>query len=375
MIPFKAVLIINDIYNRKRVKELTNTIFKMGFSACFLVQSGVAATFGSGLPYACVVDIGDQKVQISCVDEGISLPNTRVALKFGGADVTMAFFWLLQKISFPYKECVPSNNQDAVLLNHLKETSCHLDLDVCGSQEKSFIINRPGQSPIRYVLQVADELLIASLSLFFTDLLKLTLGNTNRDKIVHIQKTLGQDFDAEDCFNAEFLRETGRRGNTKDQAESTFNANDTAMDVDDDIDARLDEADKDLQRLYANDFQTSTGQVIGLDSAIIQSIEHLPNEELKKKMYNCLILVGGGSKINGLSRWLHNKIQQSIPVNYRTENQDIISTPKDVDPANVVWRGAAVMCNLEASEELWIMKDDYDTYGVKILREKVPFIW
>lgn len=289
----------------------------------------------------------------------------------------MCFFWLLQKVAFPYKECQPKNNQDAVLLNHLKESSCHIDMDVCGSQEKSFIINRPDQQPVRYVLQVADELLIAPLSLFYTDLLKFTLGNTNRDQIIQIQKTLGQNFDSEDCFNAEFLRETGRRGAggyTKDQAESSFNVNDgNAMDADDEI---VDEGDKDLLKFNnANDFQTSTGQIIGLDSAIIQSIEHLPNEELKKKMYNCILLVGGSSKIPGLGRWLQNKIQQAIPANYRTENQEIVMTPKDVDAGHIVWRGAAVLTNLEASEELWISKEDFETHGVRVLREKVPFIW
>lgn len=342
------------------------------------VQEHVAATFGSGLSYACVVDIGDQKISISCVEDAMSHPNTRVSLKFGGGDVTMCFFWLLQKVSFPFKECQPKNNQDALLLQAMKESSCHIDLDVCGSQEKSFIINRPDQSPVRYVLQVADELLIAPLSLFYTDLLKFTLGNTNRDKIIHIQKTLGQDFDSEDCFNAEFLRETGRRGNagyTKDQTESSFNVNDSnAMDGEDEI--VVDETDKDLLKFNANDFQTSTGQIIGLDSAILQSIDHLPNEELKRKMLNCILLVGGGSKTPGLARWLQNKIQQAMPTNSnRAENQDIVMTPKDVDASHIVWRGAAVLTNLEASDELWITKEDFETFGVRILREKVPFIW
>lgn len=329
------------------------------------------------MSYACVVDIGDQKVSISCIEDALSHQNTRVSLKFGGGDVTMCFYWLLQKISFPFKDCRPSNNQDALLLNHLKETSCHIDLDICGSQEKSFIINRPDQSPVRYVLQIADELLIAPLSFFYTDLLKFTLGNTNRDKAIQIQKTLGQDFDPEDCFGAEFLRETGRRGNAgyiKDQTESSFNVNDSnAMDADDDI--VVDEADKDLLKFNANDFQTSTGQIIGLDSAILQSIEHLPNEELKKKMYNCILLVGGSSKIPGLGRWLQNKIQQAIPQHYRTENPEIIMTPKDVDAGHIVWRGASVMAGLEASDELWITKEDFESYGVRVLREKVPFIW
>lgn len=369
---YKAVLIIPDIYNRKRVKEMTALLFKMGFASCFVLQEHVAATFGSGLGYACVVDIGDQKISISCVEDAISHPNTRVSLKFGGGDITMAFYWLLTKCSFPYKECQPKNNQDAVLLNHLKESSIHIDMDICGSQEKSFIINRPEQSPVRYVLQVADELLIAPLSLFYTDLLKFTLGNTNRDKIIQIQKTLGQDFDSEDCFNAEFLRETGRRGNTgyaKDQTEASFNVNDSKA-IDDDDEIVVD----DLLKFNANDFQTSTGQIIGLDSAILQSIEHLPNEELKKKMYNCILLTGGSSKIPGLARWLHTKIQQAIPANYRTESQDMVN-PKDVDPGHITWRGAAVLTNLEASDELWITKEDFEAQGVRILREKVPFIW
>jgi len=50
-------------------------------------------------------------------------------------------------------------------------------------------------------------------------------------------------------------------------------------------------------------------------------------------------------------------------------------TPKDVDPSNITWRGAAVLTNLEAADELWITKEDFETFGVRILREKVPFIW
>ena len=36
-----------------------------------MVQDHVAATFGSGLASACVVDVGDQKVSVSCVEDVI----------------------------------------------------------------------------------------------------------------------------------------------------------------------------------------------------------------------------------------------------------------------------------------------------------------
>jgi actin-related protein len=43
-----------------------------------MLQDHVAATFGAGLGYACVVDVGDQKTSVSCVEDGISHRNTRV---------------------------------------------------------------------------------------------------------------------------------------------------------------------------------------------------------------------------------------------------------------------------------------------------------
>jgi len=47
---------------------------------CVILQDHVAATFGAGLGYACVVDVGDQKTSVSCVEDGISHRNTRVTM-------------------------------------------------------------------------------------------------------------------------------------------------------------------------------------------------------------------------------------------------------------------------------------------------------
>lgn len=88
----------------------------------------MAATFGAGLGYACVVDVGDQKTSVSCVEDGISHPATRVRLEYGGSDVTQTFHWLLKKCAFPYKDCDPAQPQDAILLKQLKENFCHVNL-------------------------------------------------------------------------------------------------------------------------------------------------------------------------------------------------------------------------------------------------------
>lgn len=126
---YKAVLVIPDIYNRNHLRELMSLLLiKIGFGSCFFVQDHVAATFGAGLGYACVVDVGDQKTSVSCVEDGISHPNTRVRLEYGGADVTQTLHWLLKKCAFPYSKCDERRPQDAMLLKSLKEDFCHVNL-------------------------------------------------------------------------------------------------------------------------------------------------------------------------------------------------------------------------------------------------------
>ena len=76
---YKVVLVIADIYNRQYLKELVNLLLNpLGFGGCFLVQDHVASTFGAGLGAACVVDLGDQKTSISCVEDALSQRATRV---------------------------------------------------------------------------------------------------------------------------------------------------------------------------------------------------------------------------------------------------------------------------------------------------------
>ena len=50
--------------------------------------------------YACVVDVGDQKTSVSCVEDGISHQNTRIHLDYGGSDITQVHQFSLGCYSF-----------------------------------------------------------------------------------------------------------------------------------------------------------------------------------------------------------------------------------------------------------------------------------
>jgi actin-related protein len=40
-------------------------------------------------------------------------------------------------------------------------------------------------------------------------------------------------------------------------------------------------------------------------------------EDLKRKMYGCILVVGGGMKFTGIGTWLQNRISLQIPYMYR----------------------------------------------------------
>ncbi|XP_053687673.1 actin-related protein 8 [Sabethes cyaneus] len=367
---YKAVLVIPDIYNRAHLKELTTLLLsKIGFGCCFLVQDHVAATFGAGLGYACVIDVGDQKTSVSCVEDGISHPNTRVRLDYGGADVTQSFFWMLQKCAFPYKECNQSNPQDAFLLKQLKEEYGHVNLDVCGSLERSFTVQQPQQAKCKYTLQVGDEAIVAPLGLFHTELFSVTGANKS---VPITQKPCAAQPHPEDCFDAEYLRETGRRG--KENLEQTANESGIGNAENQDDDMVVEEQEKDGGKASDKDFIMPGGQVIGIDQAVLQSIERCPNDELKRKMYGCILVVGGGMKFTGISNWLQNRVALKIPLIYRSEH-NIVTSSKDIDQEITSWKGAAIMSCLESATELWITEPEWTRYGLRILREKAVFMW
>lgn len=43
-------------------------------------------------------------------------------------------------------------------------------------------------------------------------------------------------------------------------------------------------------------------------------------EDMKRKMYNCILVVGGGMKFNGIATYLQNRLHLQVPFAYRTGN-------------------------------------------------------
>ncbi|CAI8013599.1 Actin-related protein 8 [Geodia barretti] len=136
----QVVLLVPDAIDRQLLKEMMNVVFRMEFAAAILHQESVCATYSAGLSSACVVDVGDEVTHICCVEDGMSNPNTRVILNYGGSDITRLFYWLVNQSGFPYRECRRDSCLDGVLLQQLKESICHMDATQHGVHDYQFSV-------------------------------------------------------------------------------------------------------------------------------------------------------------------------------------------------------------------------------------------
>lgn len=385
-----AVLVVNDVYVRRHLREaMTLLLQRMGFQRCFLVQDSVAATYGAGIGYGCVVDIGAQKTSIACIEDGISQLDARVRLDYGGGDIDQVLLMLLRKCGFPYRECsVQDSYVDAQLLDDIKERFCHLNANVCGAQEKHFTLRQANGQWLRYTLQVGDEVIMAPLSLFHTELLNIT----GKSRAVHTQQSAQDQYDCEDCFDAEYLRETGRKNGVRSgdmsmpistgtgtpSAKLPITADDEELIVVDQDDTTV-SSNSNSQQQHQQQLQTkanhswfynASGQVVSLDQAVIRAIGRCVSFETRRKMFGSILLVGSTAKLRGLSAWLEQSISQQVP-----QGLEVNVFTKGMDVGMVAWKGAAIMSVLESARELWITQREWQRYGLRILRERSPFLW
>ncbi len=259
-------------------------------------------------------------------------------------------------MGFAYNTCEPcSNGRDLRLLQKLKEDCCHLDMDKCGLEQRTVKVGQ-----FEYDVHFADEAIAAPLAMFNIDLLSLTDG----DKAVRFMPDdLG---DPEDPHDHIYLNDTSRKYTRA--APAAISLTDGAEE--DELDIVT--LDKCAPSLKLSKFSSS---LLPLDQAVTRSIDACPSDEVKRKMYSCVLLVGGGSKVPGLASYLSKKLMLHAPPRFRSEQMEVICEPKETCASEAAWRGAALLLAFDSSRDFWILPDEWRRRGQRILRERAPFVW
>ncbi|ODV73109.1 Arp8p [Cyberlindnera jadinii NRRL Y-1542] len=408
---YKTVLIVPDLYDRIYVESFIALLLQMGFQGVAVIQESLAATYGAGVSSACVIDIGAQTTKVSCIDEGLVIPDSRAVVQYGGDDITRLFYKLLKEAQFPASmdENFPFEWTE---MEQLKEKFITFQDANITVQLYNFMKRYPNKLSEKYEFKVFDEVILSPLALFFPKCF-----NKLKDWKDH-RLSKSQSFDIYTC----------EPDNPKSLTQ--LNVLDESLYADDDDKEVLDKLIQQLNPDAGADSDYPT--MAPLEKLIIQSITNacrsLEDFTKSKVFYSNLLIVGGSSKIEALDFVLTDRINiwrpkllalQQLPdflkqveqlindfnktnemskltteeeieplqkkidtlvereltkfldnVNASLSPVEVLPAPRDIDPSVLTWKGGSVFARLKLIEELWVTETDWDLLGSRVLQHK-----
>ncbi|KAJ7532505.1 hypothetical protein O6H91_13G007000 [Diphasiastrum complanatum] len=168
-----ALLVVPDTFDNREVKELFSVVLKdLQFRSAVVHQECVAATFGNGIPSACVVHLGAQITSITCVEDGVAIPNSRLVFPFGGEDIARCFLWVQRQYkAWPIHDTDPLRNPlDMLLLTHLKEELCAIAVALSRFQDDTHYAAAALSSSRHFSWYYQAHRLLSTVGIQITDL-------------------------------------------------------------------------------------------------------------------------------------------------------------------------------------------------------------
>lgn len=398
---YSVVLIIPDLYDKRYVQHMIELILEMGFANVCILQEAMAATFGAGISTACIIDIGAQKTSITCVEDGMCIPDSRVHLKTGGDDVTVALIKLLLQSQFPYREINLNRTYDWLLADEIKckfGTTNDADITV---QFNSFYQRTPGQQTEKYEFKTFDEVMLAPLGYFYPRIFDLDGKLDSRYKLfsrsvdvydgkpndpisdAQINVSLGSICVWGKSYIETFAKPPVAKGTPNSSTpgtpipETTQTAQAKAAAHNAQIQSQLA-----AQARAADTVDMKEVPVIGLDYAIIESITQAGLKSAinsKQNFYESIMLVGGGAKFSGFDNLLADRLSMwrdnADPNNPVSGDISVMAIPREMDPELITWKGGSVLAKLKIVSEIWITAKDWEILGSRCLQYKALFVY
>ncbi|EMP27890.1 Actin-related protein 8, partial [Chelonia mydas] len=385
---YRCILLIPDIYNKQHVKELVHMILmKMGFSGLTSKPALWQVTHALCL----LVKRPNLSLQYKAV-----VPNLSVGIAHSYSQQTVvgakhpAAKKRQRKEALPLKCC----REMAMLLGGILAGGSQ---DISGLQDHEFQIRHPDSPALLYQFRLGDEKLQAPMALFYP----ATFGIVGQKMTSLQHRSQG---DPEDPHDEHYLLAT----QSKQEQSAKATADRKSMSKPGGFEGDLRGQSSDIsERMYPQEVELGSsqsdciiagneseeplaahmsrktaisqfeGKALGLDKAILHSIDCCASDDTKKKMYSSILVVGGGLMFHKAQEFLQHRILNKMPPSFRrvVENVEVITRPKDMDPRLIAWKGGAVLACLDTTQELWIYQREWQRFGVRMLRERAAFVW
>jgi actin-related protein 8 len=408
---YNIVYIIPDLFIKTEIKAMINLFFKFfGFKNIFLHLESVMSSFGLAIQSSCVVDIGSDKLNICCVDEGMIIENTLIRKNLGGKEITKLLYLITKYLAtnnnnkennsqnnvnnnkFPYELFNIKDFRDFRIFEKLKENECELPplldtglgINQLTPKKAKIWLHRKG-SPTKLInVVLIEEAYLAPLCLLYPKIVE-TFRAKKIQKISWYNDLTGENF--EDCedvigelvkiisisekkddnnnnnninnsnINTNVAPSVGsaspRKSNNKDEDDSLIGSPSKSESnksfSEDKDDLKNNENKINYENLWDLNY--------GLDDLICQSLMSVTNKDLRKKLANSIILVGGTSKLKGLVDFMEDRLINKLSeLDNEIERVEILNYP-DINLKNLSWIGGSILPKLESSKDMWIQKE------------------
>ncbi|WBW72263.1 Ino80 complex actin-like protein Arp8 [Schizosaccharomyces osmophilus] len=370
---YSSVFIVPDLYDRIYVERFLDLLFyDLQFGKNAIVQESLCTSFGAGMSSACVVDVGAEKTAVSCVEEGIVIPNSRINMKYGGDDITLLFAKLLAKSHFPYREIDLSLPYDWNLMQSLKEKYCGISQGTYNIQLNDFHSRTPDGGTKKYSFKVLDETILSPFGYFRPDIFENGEKLKDRYKLfpVPVDVYENQPNNPESLAHTTLLQISAPLASKEEESKSIV----------EDYEGDEPNENKRPRVIHlgslASPEKIKEKLVYPLDDAINQSIFSACEGNLgdqAKNLYSSILVVGGGALFPGFSHLLEERLQSKRA---NISNIAVLPPPRGLDAQIIAWKGGCIYNRLRIVSEFWIKASDWKTLGSRVLQYKtLGYFW
>ncbi|KAG9295462.1 hypothetical protein G9A89_013491 [Geosiphon pyriformis] len=370
---YSVILVMPDLFNRRTVLEIITMLLQyMGFRRVFVQQESVCVTFGAGISMACVVDVGAQTTSITCVEDGMCIPDSRILLNYGSDDITTFFLKLLRRSKFPYEEIDLNQSYDWMLAEEMKEKFCTLNEANLTIQLYDFYVRLPNEPTKKYQLKTYDEAIVAPMVLFYPHIINFRkkMGEFPAKFVSYAIDDIN-DGNASNLLPPAPLSQKPKPSiiTNPSQIRPSSHPSPSAGNRDSPHPSTPARSESNNPTLGPSSPSASLVaktnvdpiSMLALDEAIVQSISSSSTEERAKKFYSSIIVVGGGGLLPGFNSMLEDRLtSRSLPF---ADKLEVLSSPRELDPRLLAWKGASVMSKLEIVNESWINSKEWEELG------------
>ncbi|XP_063900083.1 actin-related protein 8-like isoform X2 [Zophobas morio] len=421
---YHVVLVVPNTVTRKHVKLLCEVVMDMMRCRAVLVhQQALCATFGAGVPSACVVDIGAETTSVCCVEDGSIVASSNHRLDYGGDDVTRALYYFLSGIGFPYATCDPDNRLDWCLLDEIKQHHCHLNENAIRTEIRHFHVRRPNKKTQKYSVKFAEEVyrsaLVLRSSMFYTEpvgevdhediledgslgafhALKGNVLSSKKEELVegkptcyyckhplcrqnfeslrslrshmkhkHVIRTEeGYFCDWENCarYKKPFAHKPSIISHLKIHMPDSDIFQPSALHAE----SHSEQTARHDDRQEAN-VKTPSDPPVDLESTICYCLQRL-SDDSRKKLQGCVLLSGGGLLIRNFAEALQARLNRAL----EGDHVATVVHSRDIEPPILAWKGASILARLNHAVDLWVPAEKWKQRGLTAVREASPVVF